>query len=981
MNNTYAFLDLETTGINPETDRIIEVGAVIARDGKIIDRYSTLVNFNGKLPVKIKKLTGISEDMLKDAPCLSDVELSLSRFLGDLPVVGHNIAFDISFLNQNFERQIANPLLDTVDLVQFLLPQAASYRLEVVKGLLGIGNRTSHRALEDAETTCALFFKCLGFLQELNREVLIKIYEMTRGREWTLARILSGHTAQYIARFSAGLSEPAYAFLRPGQNGEPSLFTGNDAPKKSKLLDNRNLAAFLEPSGPFARKNRQYKFRPGQVEMLQAVADGFQKGKHLVIEAGTGTGKTLAYLIPAVAWALSGPSKVVVATHTINLQEQLWNKDLPDIRDIMGLDFKAAIVKGRNNYLCLRRWEAKLKENEFTEKDGLVFSLKVLVWLTRTTTGDRHELNIPPLQKQYWHEVSSDQDSCIGAACGWYHKHCFVTKARRKADLADLLIVNHSLLLADLKLQNRVLPAHDFLLIDEAHHLENTATEQLGRTIGTNLIRMQLSLLSRGFGSGQSPGLFNQLKQYMKNNPHRFSPEEIEGLETIIKEAVDTAGKVYESTAEMEVFLKTWAASQNTESDDEKRLAIRIRNSMREGERWEYFVSIKDNYISRACALVRALKKISGVLESTNPERQKDVQAYLKDLEFYINYFEEVNANLHLFCEGGDDHVWWIEIEKGTRGDAKIRSAPVSVSELLKEYLFQTKKSVLLTSATLCVDGNFDFFIERVGLSSFSEDRLITKQVASPFDYERQSLLCIVRDLPDPANVEDEEYIEAVTPVIANVARLFQGRTLVLFTSHKMLRKAYFKLQPLLEPDGIILLGHRIDGGRTRLVEEFRQSDRTVLLGTSSFWEGIDLPRDILRCVIIARLPFSPPHTPVVEARVEALTKQKKDAFGSYTVPEAVIKLKQGFGRLIRTEDDDGVVIVLDRRITDRRYGRKFLNSLPVRIHFKGDTPTVLQKISDWVNGERPLFPAPNILEDVKDLEKYLENIKRKKTR
>ncbi len=976
----YAFLDIETSGTDPEKDNIIEVGAVIAAQGEIIDRYSTLVYFNGKLPARIKRLTGISEEMLKDAPSLTDIEQSLLRFLGEMPLVGHNIAFDIAFLNRKLGREITNPVLDTVDLVQFLLPQAASYRLEYLKDLLGLTSRPSHRALDDAETACSLFFKCLELVKGINREVLFKVYEMTKDRKWMWARTLYKHTAQLIASFSAGRSsEPVYAFMKTDQTTEPALFSVN-ADQVPKLAENFNLSSFLEPDGSFAQKNLKYRFRAGQVEMLQTVAEGLREGKLMVVEAGTGTGKTLAYLIPAVAWAVSNTSKVIVATHTINLQEQIWNKDLPDVSEITGLQFQAAIVKGRNNYLCLRRWETKLNESEFLEETGLIFCLKVLVWLIQTTTGDRNELNVSPHHNQYWNEISSDQETCIGSACRWHQKHCFVTKARRKADSAELLIVNHSLLLADLKLQNRLLPSYDYLILDEAHHLENSATEQLGNIISINLIKNQLLSLSRGFGSGLGPGFLHQLRQYIKNNPWHYGIEDATRFESSIEDAFEALNGVHESVDEMETFLKNWAAGIQEDSDDNKQLTIRIKHSMRAGDFWHYFDTIKENFVGRSRALSRILHKIQEMIESTLVQQQSSVQALIRDLDFQIKFLAGVNESLDIFCQGGDESVWWIEIEKKARGDTRLRSAPVSVSELLEKWLFQTKKSVLLTSATICVDGKFDYFIERVGLTPFLEDRLVTKQVASPFNYEKQSLLCIVRDLPDPTDGLDN-YSEAVVPFITDVARLFNGRTLVLFTSHKMLREVYFKLQPILEQDGIVVLGHRIDGGRTRLIEEFKISDKTILLGTSSFWEGIDLPRDILRCVVIARLPFSPPNTPVVEARIEALIKQKKDAFGSYTVPEAVIRLKQGFGRLIRTEEDDGIVVILDRRITDRKYGRKFLNSLPARTHFKGDTPTVLQKIWDWVHGERPEFTTPNLLEDVEDLEKYLKNIKRKKNR
>lgn len=980
MEQVYAFLDIETTGLNPQSDNIIEIGAVIASNGIITDRFSSLVRTDGSLPLKIKNLTGIKSEMLQDAPELQEIAGNLLAFLGDKPIIGHNISFDIGFINAKIGAKITNPLIDTLDFLRFLLPTAVNYRLETVKNILGLANIGFHRALDDAESACQVFFKCIEIINNLNSEVQNRIYQLCDGQEWALSRYINYYISENFKKFPSVKSVLPYAFLSRFESTEDELFDNYEKePRSHNNIELSSLNSYLGPTGPFADNNPQYKYRPGQVEMLQTVIEGFTKARHMVIEAGTGTGKSLAYLIPAVGWALSQETKVVIATHTINLQEQLWNKEIPDIKQRTELDFSTALVKGRKNYLCLRRWDEKIKENTATEQSEVLFCLKVLIWLTETEHGDKSEINFSAINSRYWSEISSDIDTCLGLACPWFHKHCFLTKARRKAEIADILVVNHSLLLADIKMQNRVLPAYNYLIVDEAHHLEESATEQLGWTIGLQGLRMALLSLNRGFGTGFSPGLLNQLKKLFRNNSKLFSQPDLERLDELLNQSFEKVKAIVESIDEMNNHLKAWSSDQLPENDDDNYVSVRVRQSQRVGATWAALLAVKDNFINRTLALIQLLKKVSGLIETIDYEKKREFLTITKDIEYQLNYLVEINTNLNDFSLGLEEHVYWLEVNNGINSDLKIRSAPVSVSQILYDSLFQTKKSVLLTSATLSVDGKFDHFMQRTGLSLISPGGVVERSLDSPFIYEKQTLLCVVRDLPDPSKVSESEYVEEVIPLIRDIVRTFEGKTLVLFTSHKMLREAYFRLQSVLGQYDIAVLGHKIDGGRSRLIEDFKINNRTVLLGASSFWEGIDLPGEILKCVIIVRLPFSPPNTPVIEARIEELLNKNIDAFYSYNVPEAVLKMKQGFGRLIRTEEDEGVVVVLDRRIVDRKYGRKFLNSLPAKIHFRGDSATVIQKISDWAGGERSEVPPLNILENIEDINKYLRKVKKRK--
>ncbi len=998
MADTYIFLDLETTGLNPKNDEIIEIGAIAVRQGEVVDRFHTLLNPGRKLPLKIVNLTGLTDEILRDAPVLPGKAEKLWQFMGDNPVFGHNIAFDIRFLEEKTGHNLLNPCFDTLDLVQVVLPGAESYRLEAVRQLLGVGSPVSHRALDDAEAAWETFKKCIEIFSHLEKEVLFRAIQVLEKCRTTFAEVLGHHLTETVHRFPDRKNGVPYAFMSAagpgagtaGEQEAVSLFPGKSG-GHCQVPDFVGLDKYLGPEGAFARKDPQYRYRPGQAEMLKTVFDGFREGRHIVVEAGTGTGKSLAYLLPAVVWALTDRTKVVISTHTINLQEQLLHKDLPQIRELAGIDFRAALVKGRNNYLCLRRWEEKLRyaaemmrdsetDNRYNHRET-VFCLKVLVWLTMTNSGERSELNISPDQSRYWHEINSEQEFCIGPACRWFARHCFVTRARQQAETADLLVVNHSLLLADIKVQNKLLPPYNYLVIDEAHHLEDSATQQLGWTVSVSALRTFLSSMNRSFGKGGGPGLLFQLKQISRNHTWRII-DSADRLAGFISEAVDLISRNSDSVSEIEDFFRSWVSNNYSEDRADNCQVCRIKDHYRQETSWKAFGGIRENFTYRAALLEKVLGKMAGILQREDDEGDStEFMSLVRDIEYHRGFLREVISQMNLISDGEPNSVHWVEIQDGEKADVRVRSAPVSVSRLLSESLFQTKKSILMTSATISVDGNFDHFMARTGLSLIPQEKVITSLIESPFAYERQSLLCIVRDLPDPASVTDAEYVEDINPVIRDIARIFGGRTLVLFTSHKMLRESYHKMRPELEQEGIAILGHRIDGGRTRLANEFRKNPHCVLYGSSSFWEGIDLPGDMLQCVIIARLPFLPPNTPVIEARTEEIARENRDPFMGFTVPEAVIQLKQGFGRLIRTEEDQGAVVVLDRRLVEKRYGRKFLSSLPLKTHIRGDTATVLQKISDWYNGERDGYQAVNMLESTGDIAKQIELWQRKRNR
>lgn len=941
-DRTYIFLDLETTGLDQDLDEIIEIGAVKAAQGEIIDTFHAMIKPRKEISYKIKKLTGITEELLKNAVPLNAVLPRLFDFMGNFPVVGHNIGFDLGFINRQPGFKISSEIIDTLEIARLVLPTAASYRLSNLAEKLTGSREVQHRALEDAIAAAEIFFKLLETLRKIDITVLRDISRLLAASDWSGKNVFLRLEQHKAAIFPTGKIDAAYRFMRKEPVARERFFQiqdkKNETVKHQATLDPADLHSLLGADGPFAEKYPDYKCRPQQFDIINLAVKAFNEEKHLLIEAGTGTGKSLAYMLPAIYWAVRNNSRVVIATHTINLQEQLWLKDLPVIKQITGLEFQEALVKGRNNYICLRKWEQKKKNPETLNPTEKLFLARLQIWLTDTLEGDRSEINLNVQESAIWPDVCADPDTCLGSKCPWYGSHCFFMNSRRRAEAALIVITNHSVLLSDLKSDYRILPTHEYLVIDEAHNLEEQAGEQLGATVS----------------SGYVNKILLNIKQFLEN---KTTVREVENQKELVENAVIALKDARNGLREFSECILSFCQAHSISAEEYTWQTLRIRSEQKTGQLWEVLAASLDNLTSRLKITAAALEKIHHQLFENNHEEDDQTNGLNKEMDYLIKLTLQNAADLYNILLAEDtDTVVWVEFDKAG-GQFTLKAVPVSIGEVLAEKLFQVKKGVILTSATLSVDGSFEHFKERTGLSLISEDHILEIQVTSPFNYEDQAFLGVIRDLPDPGTVPDEIFSTEITPVITRIAKIFTGRTLVLFTSHRMLRYVYAGLSAELEKEDITVLGHNIDGNRTRLIEEFRTNPRSVLLGANSFWEGVDLPGDILKCVVIVKLPFAPPNLPLTEARMEKLVAEKKDGFTNLLLPQAVIRMKQGFGRLIRSEQDEGVVVLLDRRITEKRYGRKFFNSLPLRSHLKGDRNMILHKLTDWLDGKR-FIPA-----------------------
>ncbi len=648
-------------------------------------------------------------------------------------------------------------------------------------------------------------------------------------------------------------------------------------------------ATILGPDGAVARRLKSYEARPQQLAMAGAVQRAIERREHLVVEAGTGVGKSFAYLVPSILAAVESKKKVVVSTHTISLQEQLLRKDIPFLRSVMPCEFSAVLVKGRSNYISLRRLKVagERASGTFQSQDEFDQLGEIKMWAGRTTDGTRSDLDFRPIPS-VWDAVQSENGNCLGRDCPT-HGECFYFRARRRIWSANLLIVNHALFMSDLALRTSgfgLLPRYDVAIFDEAHTLEAVAGEHLGLRISNIGVDITLARL---FNERNGKGLLSFMK---------------------LREACDLVMNARMIADDFFDGLGEWYQRQKTGFNG------RVRRPL----------GLSDHLCEALRKLARAIHE--GAQGVDKPEHAVELTA-AEDRCLVLA------GQIATWIGQTEEHqVYWVEFEQRTRPRVRLASAPLDVAPMLKRHLFDQVPTCILTSATLCIGlpPSFDFLKARLGLTAAG-----THALGSPFDYPRQVKLHLPRNLPDPSD-QPEQYERMAIKAIAHYLDQTQGKAFVLFTSYKMLDAAARTLLPWFAQRNIALYSQSDGLPRSKMVDAFKADLNSVIFGAESFWQGVDVPGEALSNVIIVRLPFSVPSHPLLEARLEAIRHRGGNPFVEYQVPEAVIKLKQGFGRLIRTRTDRGIVVILDPRVMTKPYGRTFLNSLP-------DCPRIVEDI------------------------------------
>ena len=891
MDRILVAVDLETTGYEAETEEIIEIGAirvVVAPDGAVTlgERFLTFADPGRPLTPPIRRLTGIQDEDLRDAPSAPEAVALFVAFAfreGTPCFVGHNVGFDVSFL-ERAGMPIGAQTLDTAELASILLPSASSYALQRLAADAAIVPDAAHRALDDAITSALVLGHLARVARELPPDILAEIV--------SLSDLISPTTAEFFRDAAATATRGAWSddsshrggLLRSAPRGialnrEPGAARSEDphAARDSPL----RVDAVFAADGPLATRLSGYEDRPQQRELAEAIERTFADGGALVAEAGTGVGKSIAYLVPAIAAAEQG-ERVIVSTHTLPLQDQLVRKDAPAVQAALGTDVAVAVLKGRSNYLCPRRWQILRGSVATREEARLV--CKTLVWRTATESGDRAELNLMRGEGELWSRVSANDESCDQRRCKRTPgMNCYLQRAREAAADAGIVVVNHALLLQDARMRGALLPQAEHVVIDEAHRLEDVATDAFGLELYEPRFRRDLQRVAH------SLAVTSALRDSARADP-------AERIRAEIERALERTTEVFDALGALLVPVAG-------PPDERMRITAGLRAS---DDRWLPVELAGERLADAIAGIAFAAERIRNL--GGDEDELAELEAAMGELSAARG---AITRGLH--APRASDIVW---LERDTDGALALHVAQSHLGRVIRETIVNTHRAVIFTSATLAVAGSFDFALDRFGIEDVAEPLA----VGSPFDHQRQALLVLPTDIVLPG---EELFIEEAARLIEDVARALDGRTLVLFTSHASLRDAAARLGAL-ESEGLAVLTQGVDGSRRALLERFTQG-RAVLLGTQSFWEGVDLPGDVLRCVVIARLPFSVPDDPLVQGRAE----RYDDPFVQFQLPQAALRLRQGFGRLIRNKTDYGAVVLLDRRVVTKDYGEVLLGSLP----------------------------------------------------
>lgn len=818
-----------------------------------------------------------------------------------------------------------------------------------VEFALEINKRFSENVLKEIRTQIkAAHGNEVFFTGIINEEgVVVSIYAAARGNSSSVplnygeiqkANVLihnhpSGnlHPSQADLSIASECSERAQGFYII-DNTATDIYVVMEPIKPVKInkVDIDETAAYLSKSGPLAEISENYEERPVQIQLLKKITHSFNENKIGVFEAGTGVGKSFAYLIPSMLWAVNNKERVVVSTGTINLQQQLIEKDIPLASKIINKNIKAVLVKGRQNFLCLRRLDEASKERDLFNEEQEIFD-KIYEWSKKTVSGSRTDLSFMP-SESIWQKVNSEADACMGMKCA-YREKCFVMKVRKEASDANILVVNHHLLFADIASRlegagfedTAVLPPYKRIVFDEAHGIEDSATSFFSSSINRFKILKQLNLMYRSRRGAVSGLLFTLMALSLSQENSDELIELINQIKTSISSLDEKALSLLEREYTLRLFKNTAEAFVNVLHE----------------------MTVLQKYIVRFTTQVRKLFDLI-------PEDAKD-SPVLYESKSVLRRLEDIALVLGNFSAWAEhtDYVFWIQKGRfnGSKGDENLNyvqffQTPLDIAPTMNKGVFEPMSSVVCTSATLSIGSSFNYWKKRTGVKFSEESRVCEEQFDSPFPYKKNVLFAVTKDAPFPENgIEFQNYIEKA---VVELIRAAGGKTLVLFTSYDSLRHACDYARNALKISGINILKQG-DDDRFRLLSVFKDDKSSVLFATDSFWEGVDVPGDSLSQVIIVKLPFGVPNNPIFAARSELILSKGGSPFMELSVPDAVIKFRQGFGRLMRRYSDKGAVVVLDRRIVEKQYGRIFTSSVPETKKMYDNLETICGAVAAFV--------------------------------
>lgn len=921
MAERYVVVDLETTGNSPKKgDRIIQFAAVVIQEGKITEEYSTFIHPEQPISVFIEELTGINASLIKDAPVFEEAAEKIHSLIQGACFVAHNVAFDLSFLQEELERcgysAFYGSTIDTVELARILKPDSDGYKLSQLAKEENLDHDRPHRADSDAYVTALLLLTLKEKLYRLPMMTLKQLHKLSFSLKSEIHELIEECITLRLSKSEK--KNPLYTTYRG------LAFRKIDPDKKGSASDG-------VPDYPGQGRVRDllkgqpgFEERDGQLAMMDAVYSAFEKGERCFIEAGTGIGKTLGYLLPAAYYAKKHGEPVTLSTYTLQLQDQLLQTEIPKLEAILPFPVRAVLLKGRGNYLSMAKFERAVKEKEDNYETALA-KMQILVWLTETATGDKDELHLTGGGELFWDRVKDDGHTDKALQEPW-KRIDFFERAKAEAAKADLIVTNHAFLLADAASGTPVIP-DGCLVLDEAHHIEKAASRHMGKRMDY----LQIKTLMNRLKSADQRQLVSRLSRLLED--HGFVPLPTAELDSRISDFLYEFDQLFH-------MLSSYA-----QKSDKHTGAGRVL--LKDGAGGRNIRILSERLIGALSDLTGSIVRHTDMLEGK--ELSKNALYYLNDLRMLVRKVQEVKEKLdEFFLHPDADSIYWIEFSKSVpHFGIALFSQPAAGGGLVYERFFSRRRSLVLTSATLAVNGSFRYLAVQLGMDMAN---VKTCRFPSPFDYKQSVKVLVAEDMPLVNTVSAEIYSAAAARHIISAVQAANGRTMVLFTSNDMLSQTYQRVKATGFLQDYTLFAQGITGGsKARLLRNFQQFDKAVLFGTSGLWDGVDIPGEALSCLIIARLPFSPPDDPLQAVKARLLEEEGKKPFAEHALPEAILRFRQGFGRLIRTRNDRGVLVILDRRVTHAHYGKEFIKAIPEAQWKKVSAAQLHEEIEEWL--------------------------------
>ncbi|WP_153732241.1 ATP-dependent DNA helicase DinG [Sporosarcina obsidiansis] len=920
-SSKYAVVDLETTGHSPSKgDRIIQIAIVFIENNQIIDKYMRYVHPQRSIPPFIHQLTSIGDEDVADSPPFEAIAQEVADLLAGCVFVAHNTDFDVSFLQKELVRcgvsKWQGKKIDTVELAKILYPALPSYRLQDIAEALQIPLHQAHRADDDAEATALFLLKAMTKIHHLPKETLSLLHERSFALKSDLSTLF--YEALTLARRKETPKE--YALFRGiPYRKEPSTYDVWDKAIKFPSGD-------AEKEELLQRINTKFHVRRGQAELMDLTWQAFVEKKQVAVEIPTGVGKTIGYLIPAMIRAYETRQPVVISTYTNHLVDMLA-EEVSHLGNALQMNIPTAVIKGMANYISLGKFEELLRFSDEVYDDSMTI-MQVLVWLTETTTGDLDEVNVSgggPLfiDRIRKRSMKLKEDEKVVD---------FYSRCLERCRHSMLLLTNHAMIMNDSERINPLFQSISGLIIDEAHQLHQAAIQTHEQVFSYTNWKYVMSQLN-SFSNGQLLFDIQEILMGFHFN-HRFSTDR---LQTTFEEF-------------MLAFDESMMILVNTDVEYSNRIATRTVESLKSRslthESFRIVLRKMNEYISLAENYIAPLQQ---------PKRELTLheQAALNEWLYWLNEMKiKAGEWVELFLEEPQAHlaIWMEKDSRSLPGSLRIKKSPIHASSVVHSFIDQIEGSagILWTSGTLTAGQDKRFVLNQVGVSS----TVPLYTFDAPTDFYAGANTFIVEDMPDIQQVSNDDYILAVADALIQTAIAINGRVFALFLSHDMLKKTYESIMDSesLKGEYTLIAQGVSSGSRHKLLKTFKQQEKAILFGTTSFWEGVDVPSDELSAVVVVRLPFTSPEEPLFKARSAALQTEQKNAFTHLGLPEAILRFRQGFGRLIRSSEEQGFFIILDRRIDTKSYGQSFLEALPQSFVKKVSLEALVNEIENCYN-------------------------------